>query len=131
MIMLGDAARSGSGSGMHSSHALPYTVFGAASLLSGLLMLLMPNTRGAALPETAEVSTHAFLKGCEKHTLQTQSNNCCALSSSWQQIAACTLLFITGSAVWRMAAEPMVSSRVCNSQRQGSSCMLPGLHRRQ
>jgi hypothetical protein len=52
--MLGSTT-SGTGS-MHSSYALPYTVFGAVSLLSGLLMLLLPNTRGAPLPETAAVS---------------------------------------------------------------------------
>jgi hypothetical protein len=57
MIMLGSAASSSS-TGTHSSYALPYMVLGAASLLSGLLMLLMPNTRGAQLPETLEVSTY-------------------------------------------------------------------------
>ncbi|WIA42349.1 hypothetical protein OEZ86_008360 [Tetradesmus obliquus] len=53
MIMLGSAAASSSSSHASASTTLPYTVFGAASLLSGLLMLLLPNTRGAPLPETA------------------------------------------------------------------------------
>lgn len=58
MIMLGSAAASSSSSHASASTTLPYTVFGAASLLSGLLMLLLPNTRGAPLPETAAVGAH-------------------------------------------------------------------------
>jgi hypothetical protein len=63
LIMLGSAASSSSSSSTHSSCALPYTVFGAASVLSGLLMLLMPNTRGAQLPETLEVSANCAAAG--------------------------------------------------------------------
>jgi hypothetical protein len=72
MIMLGSAASSSS-SGTHPSNALPYTVFGAASLLSGLLMLLMPNTRGAQLPETLEVSVCFAAPG--RHVQQVVSTN--------------------------------------------------------
>jgi hypothetical protein len=57
----------------HPSNALPYTVFGAASLLSGLLMLLMPNTRGAQLPEALEVSVCFAAPG--RHVQQVVSTN--------------------------------------------------------
>lgn len=52
MLMLGALMVAGGAAG---ALVIPYLAFGSVSVLSGLLMMFMPETLGADMPESMEV----------------------------------------------------------------------------